>query len=294
MRFYHVAFTPMSRIRLQFLVLAATVSLSLTASPAAGGRDAPSGAAASSSAPASLALAQPMTASASAQSATPVATTTASAGSAAIAAPMLAALMAQAPTVDAEALGLALKARNCAVASGQARPEANLTLIDYSRPSTEPRMWVFDLNDQRVLYTEHVAHGRNTGHNMATSFSNVEGSYQSSLGLFATAESYVGSNGYSMRMDGLEPGINDAARARAIVIHGAPYVNPEQAQRQGRLGRSLGCPALRQAVSREVIDTIKDGHLVFAYYPDEKWLASSRFLDCPSNQLAAVESTTRG
>ena len=280
----------MSRIRLPLLVLAATVSLSLTASPAAGGRHAPSGATAPSSTPASLAVAPPMMASTSAQGAT----TTASAGSAAIAAPMLAALMAQAPTVDAEALGLALKARNCAVASGQARPEANLTLIDYSRPSTEPRLWVFDLAAQRVLYTEHVAHGRNTGHNMATNFSNVEGSYQSSLGLFATAESYVGSNGYSMRMDGLEPGVNDAARARAIVIHGAPYVNPEQAQRQGRLGRSLGCPALRQAVARDVIDTIKDGHLVFAYYPDEKWLASSRFLDCPSNQLAAVESTTRG
>ncbi|MFP7721449.1 murein L,D-transpeptidase catalytic domain family protein [Lysobacter sp. A3-1-A15] len=239
-----------------------------------------------------MALAQPVVATASATPTT--STTTASTGSAAIAAPLMAALIAQAPTVDPQALGLALQARNCAVASGQARAEANLTLIDYSRPSTEPRLWVFDLTGQRVLYTEHVAHGRNTGHNMATSFSNVEGSYQSSLGLFATAESYVGSNGYSMRMDGLEAGVNDAARARAIVIHGAPYVNPEQAKRQGRLGRSLGCPALRQQVAREVIDTIKDGHLVFAYYPDQEWLASSRFLACPSSQMAAAGTTTRG
>jgi len=271
----------MTGFRFPALLLATTAALALAAPPAGG-----SGSGASSVRSAAGAPAPTTTASATVAQTVAGGTATATVGNASLSTSMLATLVATAPSVDTRALGLALAARDCAVASGQADPDANLTLIDYSRPSTEPRMWVFDLASQRLLYAEHVAHGRNTGENMAQQFSNVEGSYQSSLGLFSTAESYVGSNGYSMRMDGLEPGINDAARARAIVIHGAPYVDPEQALRQGRLGRSLGCPALRQQVAREVIDTIKDGHLVFAYYPDEEWLASSQFLDCPAGRLA--------
>lgn len=186
----------------------------------------------------------------------------------------------EAPEADARVLALALQARECALASA---PSARrLAVIDYSRPSTEPRLWVFDLVQARLLFVEHVAHGKGSGGNLATDFSNREGSHQSSLGLFRTGETYHGGNGYSMRMDGLEPGVNDAARDRLIVMHGAPYVNPLVAEAQGRLGRSFGCPAVRPEVAREVIDTLKQGQLVFAYYPDPEWLESSRFLRCES------------
>ena len=105
-------------------------------------------------------------------------------------------------------------------------------------------------------------------------------SRQSSLGLFVTRESYVGSNGYSLRLDGLEPGFNSHALERAIVMHGAPYVDAVLARQQGRIGRSWGCPALREAIARDVIDTVRGGGVIFSYYPDEKWLSSSRFLNC--------------
>ena len=192
----------------------------------------------------------------------------------------------QAPALDARVLGLALDAAGCAAASGQVAPARRLAVIDYSKPSTEPRLWVFDLRDARLLHAEHVAHGRRSGENFTTAFSNEDGSHQTSLGLFATAETYVGGNGYSLRMDGLEPGINDRARDRAIVMHGAPYVDPAMARRQGRLGRSLGCPAVRTAVAHEVIDTLKDGQLLFAYYPDQQWLANSRFFRCRAGVAA--------
>ncbi len=185
---------------------------------------------------------------------------------------------------DPDVIRLAVRAHACAAASGDAADVSRLAVIDYSRPSTQPRLWIFDMQHERLLYREHVAHGRNTGEDRATRFSNIEGSLQSSLGLFRTAETYVGENGYSMRMDGLEPGVNDLARPRAIVMHGAWYVDPAQAQRQGRLGRSLGCPALRSGIAREVIDTLKQGQLLFAYYPDRAWLSQSRFLGCRANE----------
>ena len=193
---------------------------------------------------------------------------------------------------DPAVVRLALAARACALESGAVDPGARFTLIDYSKPSTEKRLWVFDLQSARVLYAEHVAHGRSSGENLARHFSNANGSHQTSLGLFRTAETYQGGNGYSLRMDGLEPGINDQARPRQIVMHGAPYVNPEMALRQGRLGRSYGCPAVRPAVARPLIDSIKEGQLLFAYYPDSDWLAQSRFLKCETARsgLAALYS----
>jgi hypothetical protein len=181
--------------------------------------------------------------------------------------------------VSADVLKLALDAVGCAVSSGDIDAPPTLTLIDYSKPSVEPRLWVFDLATGDLLFTELVAHGRNTGENMATAFSDTLNSRQSSIGLFVTADTYVGSNGYSLRMDGLEPGFNAHARERAIVMHGAPYVSEEIAMRQGRLGRSWGCPALREAVARNVIDTVRGGGVVFSYYPDADWLAQSRFLN---------------
>ena len=144
-----------------------------------------------------------------------------------------------APGLNQQALRHALAAMQCAVNHG-ADPARRLAVIDYSRPSTERRLWIFDLQRKRLLLRDFVAHGRKSGENFAQAFSNRLGSHQTSLGLFRTAESYRGKHGYSLRMDGLEPGLNDLARERAIVIHGAGYVNPRWAQKHGRIGRSLG------------------------------------------------------
>jgi len=181
--------------------------------------------------------------------------------------------------VSADVLNLALSALTCGVASGELATPPTLTLIDYSLPSTQPRLWVFDLRSGRMLFKELVAHGRNTGENLATRFSDAMNSHQSSLGLFVTSDTYVGNNGYSLRLDGLEPGVNARARERAIVMHGAPYVDVKLAETQGRLGRSWGCPALREAVARDVINTIRGGGVIFSYYPDAHWLKTSRFLN---------------
>jgi hypothetical protein len=183
---------------------------------------------------------------------------------------------------------LALGAASCALRSGSIDDLATLTVIDYSRPSTQRRLWVFDLKSRALLYEELVAHGRGSGENVATSFSNVPESHQSSLGLFRTEDSYVGRNGYSLRLRGLDAGFNDHAYDRAIVMHGAPYVSDDFARAQGRLGRSHGCPALREGIAREVIDTVKGSGLVFAYYPDPAWLTTSKYLaDCETTQFAS-------
>ncbi len=187
---------------------------------------------------------------------------------------------AKAAGVSLDVLHMALSAVQCAVASGDISAPPTLTLIDYSRPSTDPRLWVFDMRSGEMLFHELVAHGRGTGDNMAVRFSDQENSHQSSLGLFVTRDTYVGHNGYSLRLHGLEPGFNSRALERAIVMHGAAYVNADFAAKQGRLGRSWGCPAVRQAVARKVIDTVRGGGVIFSYYPDQKWLKSSRFVNC--------------
>jgi hypothetical protein len=184
-------------------------------------------------------------------------------------------------SIEPDVLAMGLAAARCAERAGVVKNAPTLTVIDYSRPSTEKRMWVFDLRQRTLLYEELVSHGQGSGENMATRFSNNDGSHQTSLGLFVTAEAYTGKNGYSLRMDGLEPGVNDKARERAIVIHGAPYVSEDMARTTGRLGRSWGCPAVREAVARGIIDRVKGGGLVFAYAENDEWLASSPFLgDC--------------
>lgn len=189
------------------------------------------------------------------------------------------ALALRAPDAKASVIHLAVAALECATHDGMAAPE-RLAVIDYSLPSTQRRLWVFDLKKRRLLFQELVAHGRNSGDNYANSFSNTTGSFQSSIGLFRTLNAYQGRHGLSLRMEGVEPGINDNAFDRAIVIHGAPYVNPALIARQGRIGRSLGCPAVRPAVARGLIDQLKDGQFLFAYYPDPQWLTSSAFLTC--------------
>ena len=143
-----------------------------------------------------------------------------------------------------------------------------LTLIDFSKPSTEKRFFVFDMEKKKLLYSSVVAHGRNSGENYATSFSNQYGSYKSSLGFYLTENTYQGGNGYSLILNGLEKGINDKAKARSIVVHGAP----------GRLGRSLGCPALPTKLARPIINTIKDGSVMFIYANNPHYLAQSNIL----------------
>lgn len=187
---------------------------------------------------------------------------------------------------DASALGsieldvfeLALSAASCAVKSGAVGSPSTLTVIDYSKPSSEKRLWVFDLRSKELIYEELVAHGQGSGEGRATQFSNEPETHRTSLGLFVTDKPYVGKNGYSLRLDGLDRGFNDRARERAIVMHGAPYVSPQFVKATGRLGRSWGCPAVSADVARQMIDRVKDGGLVFAYYPDAEWLKASKFL----------------
>ncbi|HND28883.1 MAG TPA: murein L,D-transpeptidase catalytic domain family protein [Myxococcota bacterium] len=190
----------------------------------------------------------------------------------------------ESPDLSPRVLDAALSSMSCARKEGLVKGagERWLTIIDYSLPSTEPRLWVLDLEKGSVAFRERVAHGKNTGGNQALFFSNEDGSHQSSIGLFRTAETYVGSNGYSLRLDGLEPGVNDRARERQIVIHGADYVSDAFIAKTGRIGRSWGCPALSQAVARPLIDTIQGGTLVFSWYPDPQWLSSSSYLRCPA------------
>jgi len=185
--------------------------------------------------------------------------------------------------LNPQIFNLALSAAACAVRSGSIERLATLTVIDYSLPSTEKRLWVFDLAAKALRYEELVAHGSGSGENLATTFSNEPETHRSSLGLFRTEDTYVGRNGYSLRLRGLDSGFNDRAYERAIVMHGAPYVNEDVVRAQGRLGRSWGCPALRSGVARELIDAVKGSGLLFAYYPDQQWLRSSKYLgDCGS------------
>lgn len=192
---------------------------------------------------------------------------------------LLTALKKAAPSANPEALELAVQAMECASATGVS-PSERLAVIDYSRPSTESRMWVFDLTNQKLLYEERVAHGKNSGENLTRFFSNEPGSLTSSLGLYRTLQTYQGKNGYSLRMDGLDTGFNDNALERAIVMHGAAYLGDDMIQKTGRIGRSWGCPALDSGIAKQVIDELKNGQFVFSYYPDQHWLSTSTQLNC--------------
>lgn len=180
--------------------------------------------------------------------------------------------------IETDVLEMALGAASCAVKTGAVKGPETLTVIDYSRPSSERRLWVYDLKTKQLLFEELVAHGQGSGANLATQFSNNDESHQTSLGLFVTSDTYVGKNGYSLRLEGLDKGVNDRARDRAIVMHGAPYVSQEFVKANGRLGRSWGCPAVSALVARKMIDTVKGGGLVFSYYPDARWLKTSKYL----------------
>jgi hypothetical protein len=190
---------------------------------------------------------------------------------------LVSSLLREAPGLKGEVLRLALDATGCAAERGLVKRRHLLTVIDYSLPSTQPRLFTFNLDSRKLLFRELVAHGKNSGGNKPSFFSNSPGSLATSLGLFVTADPYVGSNGYSLRLRGLEEGVNDMAWDRAIVMHGAPYVSRAAIRALGRLGRSWGCPAVRKEIARKMIDTIRGGTAIFAYYPDSEWLSSSSF-----------------
>ncbi len=183
----------------------------------------------------------------------------------------------KAPQLSRHVLQLALNAyRNAAVKGSVHKPI--LTVIDYSLPSSKQRMWIFDLRRERLLFNTYVAHGQNSGMSSANHFSNQSSSKASSLGTYVTKDTYMGSKGISLNLQGLEKGFNDNAYNRRVVMHGAWYVEPSFIKQTGRAGRSWGCPSIAQSLAKPVINTLKGGSVVFAYYPDKNYLSHSRFV----------------
>lgn len=166
--------------------------------------------------------------------------------------------------------------------TGKLPNDSVLTIADFSLPSSEKRLFVIDMENFQVLYNTYVAHGRNSGREYANKFSNSPRSNMSSPGFYVTQNTYVGENGFSLRLQGEEKGINDNAMSRAIVIHCADYVSEKWVQDLGYIGRSLGCPALPKKYTKPIIETIKDGSCFFIYSPSQKYLSRSRLLHQPS------------
>lgn len=177
-----------------------------------------------------------------------------------------------------EVFGLALKGYTN-LKKSNAFSKNILTIADFSRPSSEKRLWVIDMESKKVLFHELVAHGRNSGENYAGKFSNTPSSNMSSLGFYVTGETYTGKHGLSLYLDGMDQQFNNNARNRAIVIHGADYVSPDFIKVYGRLGRSFGCPALSLDCYQTVIESISEGSCLFIYYPDEQYLNNSSVLN---------------
>ena len=174
-------------------------------------------------------------------------------------------------------LELAVKAHKKANAMGLSKKPL-VTIIDYSMPSSEKRLWVMNMDSGKVMYHTHVAHGSGSGMKTAERFSDKPGSLQTSLGVFVTGKTYQGKHGLSLTLHGMEKGVNGNAERRRIVIHSAHYVSSNNIKSSGRIGRSWGCPALSLQEAKPIIGTIKEGSLLFAYYPDKKWLNKSQFL----------------
>lgn len=153
-----------------------------------------------------------------------------------------------------------------------------LTLIDFSLSSNTKRLWVIDLATNTILFHSLVAHGRNTGEEFASAFSNKNSSYQSSLGFYATGEIYQGKHGVSLRLDGLERGVNDNARQRAVVMHGADYVSDSFIQNHKRLGRSQGCPAIPVELTNDIIQVIKEKSCLYIYHPSRSFIMEKELI----------------
>lgn len=182
----------------------------------------------------------------------------------------------KAPELNKKVLKLALAAYQNASKKGAVKKPV-LTVIDYSLPSSKQRMWIFDIRKERLLYNTYVAHGQNSGMTTPSHFSNQPSSKATSLGTYVTRDTYIGSKGYSLNLQGLEKGFNDNAYDRRVVIHGAWYVEPDFIKKSGRAGRSWGCPSIAKTLAKPVINTIKGGSVVFAYYPDRNYLSHSGY-----------------
>jgi hypothetical protein len=178
-----------------------------------------------------------------------------------------------------EAFALAINGYRSLVASGAVVNRDILSIVDFSLPSSRKRLFVIDLSGDSLLFNTYVSHGRNSGMEQATRFSNNVNSFQSSLGFFVTGSTYKGEHGYSLRLLGLEKGINDNALARGIVIHAAKYVNEQLARQRGYIGRSLGCPAIPVALHKPIIQKIKDGSCLFLYGSDVNYTAKSSLMN---------------
>ena len=183
-------------------------------------------------------------------------------------------------------LGLSENAFNYAMKGFAYLSKANLvskknivSIVDFSKPSTQKRLYVIDVSTGKILFNTWVAHGHNSGNEYANKFSNSPESHQSSLGFYVTMDTYIGGNGYSLRLKGCEKGINDKAFERAIVIHGADYVGNQFINSRGALGRSYGCPAIPTELSKKIIDTIKNGSCLFLYHPTKKYCSRSKILN---------------
>ena len=175
-------------------------------------------------------------------------------------------------------------------ASKKIANNALLTVIDFSKSSSKNRFFVIDTEAKKIIYKSLVAHGKNSGYEFATNFSNKVSSHKSSLGFYKTAETYSGKHGYSLRLDGLEFS-NNNARSRAIVIHGADYVSKDFIKKNGKLGRSFGCPSLPTSIHKEIIKKIKDGTCLFIYSKKTAYLSKSKLVNSPTRELATVLNT---
>lgn len=177
-----------------------------------------------------------------------------------------------------KAFDLAMQGHEQLVQSGKLKKSNILSIVDFSQPSTAKRLFIVDLETCKLLFNTYVAHGRNSGLNEASSFSNEAESFKSSLGFYSTASTYAGKHGYSLQLEGLEKGFNDKALSRGIVMHAADYVCENVAKSQGRLGRSLGCPAVPESLHKPIISAIANGSCLFIYANDENYLQHSAFL----------------
>jgi hypothetical protein len=179
-----------------------------------------------------------------------------------------------------DVFNLAVKGLKKLDAEGKLNNANIVTIADYSQSSNKKRLYVIDLKNKELLFNTYVAHGRNTGDEYARSFSNEEGSYKSSLGFYITENPIIGSHtGFSLLIDGVEKGFNDHAIKRAIVIHAADYATESFIKKHGRLGRSMGCPALPPDMNKPIIEKIKGGTCLFIYNPDNQYICSSSLLN---------------
>jgi hypothetical protein len=181
--------------------------------------------------------------------------------------------------LDQKAFEYAWRGYHNLMKQGKLKKSYVLTVCDFTQSSSNKRMYVIDVAHKKLLFNTYVSHGMNSGIEYATSFSNKANSFKSSLGFFVTSKTYLGKNGLSLKVQGLEKGFNDQATKRHIVLHGADYVSPEYLKDNGEMGRSLGCTAMPNAMSPKIIKTIKNGSCLFIYHPTAKYLSRSTVIN---------------